>query len=109
MSLLKVTFAQPDGTETTIEGITPGMSLMEVGRNKGVPGIIGDCGGGCSCATCHVYVDPQWQDRVGPADDIETATLDMVADQQRSNSRLSCQIVLSAELDGLRVSVAPEA
>lgn len=104
---LKVTFIQTDGVEKTFEDVVPGQSLMEVGRSNGVDGILGDCGGSCACATCHVYVDPQWQAIVGPADEVEHSTLDMVSDIQRSNSRLCCQIMLRAELDGLRVAVAP--
>ncbi len=81
---------------------------MEVGRAVGVPGILGTCGGGCSCATCHVYVDPAWQAIVGPPDEIEADLLDMYSDVLRENSRLSCQIQVRPELDGLRVVVAPE-
>src|SRR3546814_9896775 len=58
---------------------------MEVGREQNVAGILGDCGGGASCATCHVYVDPQWQARTGKADDVELATLDMVSDILRDS------------------------
>jgi 2Fe-2S ferredoxin len=107
MSSIKVTFVQSDGTEKTIENTKPGRSVMEIGRDNGVPGILGDCGGGCSCATCHVYVSAEWQDRVGPPDDIESQMLDMTSNMQ-SNSRLSCQIKLQPELDGLRVTVANE-
>jgi len=107
MGSLKVTFVQPDGTEKTIDNLDAGQSIMEVGRNAGIEGIAGDCGGGCACATCHVYIDPQWQERVGPANDIEAEMLDMVSDVQRDNSRLSCQIQLSDELNGLKVVVAP--
>jgi 2Fe-2S ferredoxin len=80
---------------------------MEVARSHGVKGILADCGGACACATCHVYVDPEWLDAVGPPDDIEAEMLDMVSDVQRDNSRLSCQIKLKPELDGLKVTVAP--
>jgi ferredoxin, 2Fe-2S len=104
--MIKVTFVQADGSEKTIDNIQPGQSLMEVGRSNNVRGIIGDCGGGCSCGTCHVYVDPSWQEKVGLPDDIEAGVLDMVSDVQKSNSRLSCQIKLDPELDGLRVTVA---
>lgn len=107
MAALKVTFVQLDGVERTITGLEPGQSLMEVGRDNGVEGILGDCGGSCACATCHVYVEPEWQEVVGPPDDIETATLDMVADVYKPNSRLCCQIALRPELDGLRMRVAP--
>jgi 2Fe-2S ferredoxin len=108
MSPIKVTFVQPDGTERTLEGIEAGKTLMEVGRSAGVDGILGTCGGGCSCATCHVYVDPAWLEVVGPPDDVEADLLDMYSDTLRDNSRLSCQIQIRPELDGLRVTVAPE-
>ena len=107
MSSVKVTFVQTNGQEKTIEDWGPGRSLMEAARDNGVEGIHGDCGGGCSCATCHVYVDAKWQEVVGPPDEIELATLDMASDVQQSNSRLCCQISFRPELDGLKVSVAP--
>jgi len=106
MASVKVTFVQVDGVAKTIEW-DPRKSLMEAARDDGVEGIYGDCGGGCSCATCHVYVEPEWQEIVGTPDEVELATLDMASDVQRSNSRLSCQIAFRPELDGLRLSVAP--
>jgi ferredoxin, 2Fe-2S len=108
MSSITVTFVQVDGAEKTITNVELGESLMQVARAAGVEGILGDCGGGCACATCHVYVDAQWQAVVGPPDDVESSALDMVSDVQRSNSRLSCQIVARPELDGLKVTVAPQ-
>lgn len=107
MSTITVTLVQQDGEAITIEDATVGISLMEVAKARGVVGILGDCGGGCACATCHVYIDPEWQERVGPPDSIEEMTLDMVSDICQSNSRLGCQITLATELDGLRVTVAP--
>lgn len=107
MSKVRVTFVQTNGEEKTIEDWGPDRSLMEAARDNGVEGIYGDCGGGCSCATCHVYVDEQWWDVVGAPDEIELATLDMASDVQQPNSRLCCQISFREELDGLRVSVAP--
>ena len=104
---ISVTFAQLDGSEQTIGNAEVGRSLMEVAREHGVPGILADCGGGCACATCHVYVDPEWQAAVGGSDDIEGEMLDMVSDVRQDNSRLSCQIKLREELDGIRVTVAP--
>lgn len=104
---IKVTFVQLDGAEKTIGDLEPGRSLMQVARDNGVDGILGDCGGGCACATCHVYVDPEWMPVVGQPDEIEGGALDMVSDVQRSNSRLACQIQVRQELDGLRVTVAP--
>ena len=107
MGKVKVTLVERDGTEFTIEDATIGESLMAVARARGVDGILGECGGGCACATCHVYIEPEWQDVVGPPDVLEEMTLDGVAHIVRENSRLGCQIVLREELDGLRVAVAP--
>ncbi len=107
MAGLKVTFVQADGVEKTIDDLTPGQSLMEAGRFHGVAGIVGDCGGSCACATCHVYVEPDWLARVGPPDEIEFATLDMASDVLPERSRLCCQIQMRPELDGLRLTVAP--
>lgn len=107
MGAIKVTFVQADGVEKTISDGEVGESLMELGRSNGVEGILGDCGGGCACATCHVYVDQAWMDVVGKPDDIEEMTLDMVSDIQKPNSRLCCQIHLTPEMDGLRMTVAP--
>jgi 2Fe-2S ferredoxin len=107
LSGLTVTFVEDSGTVRTIENIGPNQSLMEVGRSNGVEGILADCGGACACATCHVYVDPEWLDRVGAPDEIEAEMLDMVSDLHRPNSRLSCQIRLGQDLDGLKVMVAP--
>jgi ferredoxin, 2Fe-2S len=108
MSVCKVTFVQLNGVEKTIQDVAVGQSLMEVARANGVEGILGDCGGACACATCHVYVDPKWESVVGRPDDIEASMLDMAADVQKSNSRLCCQIKVRPELDGLRVTVAPQ-
>jgi len=104
---VRVTFVQDNGVVETIDDAAVGQSLMEVGRAKGVEGILADCGGGCACATCHVYVDAAWWDRVGPPDAIENEMLDMVDDIRRDTSRLSCQINLREDLDGLLVTVAP--
>ena len=107
MGKLSLTVTDVDGETKTFTDIDEGVTLMEATKARGVAGIFGDCGGGCACATCHVYVAPEWMERVGQPDDIEFSMLDMVSDVQRDNSRLSCQITLSAELDGLTVTVAP--
>lgn len=107
MGIWKVTMIDVDGDTHTFEDVEEGVSLMELGRQNGVAGIMGDCGGGCACATCHLYVDEDWMDKVGEPDDIEFAMLDMVADVMKDNSRLGCQIRMVAELDGLEVTVAP--
>jgi ferredoxin, 2Fe-2S len=95
------------GEEHHITTDAVGQSLMEAAKANGVDGILADCGGACSCATCHVFVDAEWWDRVGAPDEIEFAMLDMVADVAQPNSRLSCQIKLTGALDGLKVTVAP--
>lgn len=102
-----VTFVEEDGTERTFEDVSTAQSLMEVGRTNSVTGILADCGGACACATCHVYVDDAWMDKVGAPDSIEEEMLDLVSEFQKPNSRLSCQIRLNDELDGLKVTVAP--
>ena len=107
MGNLKVTFTDVNGAVHALDDVDAGLSLMEIAKANDVAGIMGDCGGGCACATCHVYVAPEWFEKVGEPDDIEFAMLDMVADVMRDNSRLSCQIKMSDEIDGIEVTVAP--
>jgi 2Fe-2S ferredoxin len=107
MDLVTVTFVENDGTVKTIENAKVGWSLMEIGKANAVDGILGDCGGGCACATCHVYVDPEWVEATGKPDEVELSALDMVSDVMRPTSRLGCQIKLRPELNGLKVTVAP--
>jgi 2Fe-2S ferredoxin len=102
----RVTFIQPDGVERLVEAPT-GTTVMEAAIDHDVEGIVAECGGACSCATCHVYVDPAWSGKLVPPDAQEDGMLDCVLDR-RETSRLSCQIVLTAELDGLVVRVADE-
>jgi 2Fe-2S ferredoxin len=106
MSELTVTFVEEDGTVKELSAET-GQSLMQVGKDAGVEGILADCAGSCACATCHVYVEGEWYAAVGAPDDVEAEMLDMVADVRKPNSRLSCQIKLTSALDGLKVTVAP--
>lgn len=107
MAGYKVTFIEPGGGTRVLDAVEEGLSLMEAARQNGVEGIMGDCGGACSCATCHVYVAEAWLARVGAPDEIEADMLDMVADVAKDNSRLSCQIKMREELDGLELTVAP--
>lgn len=107
MGNLKVTFTDVNGTVHALDDVEAGVSLMEVAKAHDVAGIMGDCGGGCACATCHVYVAQEWFEKVGEPDDIEFAMLDMVSDVQQDTSRLSCQIKMSEDLDGIEVTVAP--
>lgn len=107
MGNLHVTMTDIDGVKHEFSDVDAGVSLMELGRARGVAGIMGDCGGGCACATCHVYVAQDWWNEVGEPDDVEFAMLDMVADVMKDTSRLGCQIKMSDDLDGLEVTVAP--
>lgn len=93
------------GGETREVEVPDGTSVMEGAVRNGVPGIDGDCGGACACATCHVYVDEAFVDRLTPPDEMEDELLDGTASERAPNSRLSCQIPLTAELDGLTVRV----
>ena len=95
-----------DGNERTVEGRN-GWSVMENIRDNGFDELLALCGGCCSCATCHVHVDPDWIERVGPRNPDEDDLLD-TSDHKVENSRLSCQIEFTAELDGLKVQIAPE-
>jgi ferredoxin, 2Fe-2S len=102
--VVKVTFKHPDGTSTSIEA-EAGDTLMTAATANLLPGIIGDCGGGMTCATCHVFVDEAWRDQVGPPQDGEAEMLEMTAVEAESSSRLSCQIQLDERLSGLVVGV----
>lgn len=97
MPLIK--FIQHDGAEQEVH-VSPGTSVMHAAIDNAVSGILADCGGACSCATCHCYVDEAWQDKTGEANEVEAQMLDFVMEPQ-PNSRLSCQIVVSDGLDGL--------
>jgi 2Fe-2S ferredoxin len=109
MSVITVTLVEGEGVERRLENLAPGQSLMVAACDAGVAGIRGDCGGGCACATCHVYIAPEWIDRVGPPDAVEDVMLDVASLDRRPESRLCCQIVLNPALDGLTVTVASPA
>ena len=99
--MAKITYIDADGTKRVIE-VKPGMSVMEGAVRQDVPGIDADCGGACACATCHVYVDEAWVSRTGTRGEMESSMLEM-ANEVKPNSRLSCQIKVVEELDGLVV------
>ena len=98
----KITYVDHAGTARTIDGEV-GSTVMEVAIRNNVPGIDAECGGACACATCHVYVDEAWTEAVGPSEPMEQDMLDFASDV-RTNSRLSCQIRIKTELDGLTVT-----
>jgi 2Fe-2S ferredoxin len=101
---VKATWIQEDGTATTLE-VKAGISLMEAATARGVPLIVGECGGSMSCATCHVVVDPAWAQRAGTPSGFEEQMLDITEAERQPTSRLSCQITMRAELDGIVVHV----
>lgn len=94
------------GNEKTVSG-EAGLSVMEVIRDNGFDELLAVCGGCCSCGTCHVHVDDAWSAKVGGATTDEADLLDS-SDFKQANSRLSCQIPFTDELDGLKVTIAPE-
>jgi ferredoxin, 2Fe-2S len=101
--MAKITFIQPDGSQQVVEA-EPGMTVMEAARKHLVAGIEAECGGACACATCHVYVDEAWRAKAGGPSEMEEDMLDF-AFEVREASRLSCQIKVTGELDGLIVRV----
>lgn len=101
--MTKITYIAFDGTHFDIDA-QDGSTVMENAIRNAVPGIEAECGGACACATCHVYVDEAWSELVGPPEPMEEDMLDFAYDV-RPTSRLSCQIRVRAELDGLVVSV----
>lgn len=103
--MITVTLVSPaTGTERTIEA-QPGQSLMQAAIAANASGIEGDCGGLLTCATCHVYVREPWLDRLTPMAPDEDSMLDFAAAERRASSRLSCQIALTPELNGLVVDL----
>jgi 2Fe-2S ferredoxin len=99
----KITYIEHDGTEHQVDGDV-GSTVMNVALDNLVPGIDADCGGECSCATCHVMVDPAWMPKVGEPSEAEESMLDLNPERV-SNSRLSCQIPVTEDLDGLIVNL----
>jgi len=98
----KITFVENGGAERTVD-VAEGLTVMEGAVKNMIPGIDADCGGACACSTCHVYVDEAWAEKVGKPADMEEDMLDFAFDV-RPNSRLACQIKVTAALDGLRVT-----
>ena len=99
----KIIYITHDNQTHTVE-VQNGLTVMEGAVQNDIPGIDADCGGGMACATCHVYVKDGWFDKIAPKEDGEEDMLDM-AFEPKKNSRLSCQIIISDELDGLIVNI----
>ena len=102
----KLVVVTRDGSEQTLEGQS-GLSVMEIIRDAGVDELLALCGGCCSCATCHIHVDPEFADKVTPMGEDENDLLES-SDHRNEQSRLSCQIQFNGALDGLRVVIAQE-
>jgi len=105
--MTKITFCRANG-ETDVIDADDGDSVMFAAVQRGVEGITGECGGVLSCATCHVFVAPNWLEKVGRPSEDEEDMLEATAVERRPTSRLSCQIKMSPELDGLIVEIPPE-
>ena len=100
--MAKITYKDNQGNSKTIE-VEIGLSVMEGAIQNDIPGIDADCGGAMACATCHVYVEENWFNKLTKAEDAEVDMIDM-AHEPKKNSRLSCQIIVSDELEGLEVT-----
>lgn len=99
MVAIYITFVDSAGTARTVAA-KPGISVMQVAKSNAIPEIDADCDGVCACATCHVYVDPAWADKFSPISKNENTLLSLLAERQ-PNSRLSCQLKVTEEMDGL--------
>lgn len=100
----KAVFVQPDGTEKEID-VARMESLMRAAIRCNVDGVVAECGGALTCATCHVYVDPEWLARLPPPDEAEEDMLQFTGAERKPNSRLSCQLRMTEALEGIRVTV----
>lgn len=101
--MAKITYVQADGSSKDVE-VPNGQSVKDGAVNNLVPGILAECGGACACATCHVYIDDSWVEKAGPAEGVEKDMLDFAV-EPRETSRLSCQVDVTDDLDGLIVHV----
>ncbi|MFD2174242.1 2Fe-2S iron-sulfur cluster-binding protein [Rhodobacter lacus] len=100
--MAKITYVEHNGTRHEIE-VKPGLTVMEGARDNGVPGIDADCGGACACSTCHVYIDEAWIDRLPKPLPTETDMLDFAWEPDPVKSRLTCQIKVTPDMNGLIV------
>ncbi len=99
----RITYIEHDGTEHTVD-VAVGLTVMEGAVNNNIPGIDADCGGACACSTCHVYVNPDWIGKLATREDMEEDMLDF-AYEPNERSRLTCQLQVTPELDGLVVQM----
>ena len=103
-AMAKITYVEHGGTEHTVE-VANGLTVMEGARDNNIPGIEADCGGACACSTCHVYIHPDWVEKIPAKDDMEEDMLDFAYEPDSTRSRLTCQIKVTDALDGLVVQM----
>lgn len=103
----RITYVESNGEAHAVD-VPVGISVMEGAVNNLVPGILADCGGACACATCHVYVEDGWFSRLPPVQELEADMLDFAFEPKEDRSRLSCQLTVTPELDGLVVHIPEE-
>ena len=100
--MVKITYIEFNGTEHVVD-VEVGMTVMEGARDNNIPGIEADCGGACACSTCHVYVDPNWVGKIPEKEDMEEDMLDFAYSPDENLCRLTCQLQVTEEIDGLIV------
>lgn len=105
--MVQVVYTEHDGTQEQLD-VPEGWSLMQAAISNGVEGIEGECGGSCCCATCHVYVDEAYLDKLEPMSENEEKLLGETASERKPNSRLACQIKASADLEGIQIQIPEE-
>ena len=103
--MVKIIYIEHDGTEHTVD-VDVGTSIMEGAVSNSIPGIDADCGGGCACATCMVFIEDEWKDKMSSMSDEEESMLDF-HEYREDSSRLGCQIPITEEFDGLKVKMPP--
>jgi 2Fe-2S ferredoxin len=104
MDMAKITYIEHNGTEHVVD-VANGLTVMEGARDNGIPGIEADCGGACACSTCHVYVHPDWVEKLPAIDPMEEDMLEFAYEPDTTRSRLTCQLKVSDALDGLVVQM----
>ncbi|MGB0634320.1 MAG: 2Fe-2S iron-sulfur cluster-binding protein [Paracoccaceae bacterium] len=102
--MVKIIYIEFGGTQHVVD-VEPGLTVMEGARNNNVPGIEADCGGACACSTCHVYVASEWVSKLPEKDPMEEDMLDFAYEPDPNRSRLTCQVKVTDELDGLVVNM----
>jgi 2Fe-2S ferredoxin len=103
-TMAKITYVEHNGTEHVVE-VANGLTVMEGARDNNIPGIEADCGGACACSTCHVYIHPDWVEKLPAKDDMEEDMLDFAFEPDPARSRLTCQVKVTDELEGLIVQM----